>query len=256
VSIRREQAARFGLTPGDVAEALETALQGRVVSQVLEGQRTLDLVVWFDEEARDDVARIRTTLISTPSGARVSLGSVADVDGEATGPNTINRENVTRRIVVQANTAGRDLVSTVNDIRARVTAEIVPTMPEGYFIQFGGQFQAQSEASRSLLLLGSLSMVGIFLLLFKCLDSWRMALQVMANIPLAAIGSVVALLLVNWPSAEALAEAAWWQVPRVWVEATTLSVAHWVGFITLVGIVSRNGIMMISHYVHLMRFEG
>jgi CzcA family heavy metal efflux pump len=256
VSIRREQAARFGLTPGDVAEALETALQGRAVSQVLEGQRTFDLVVWFDEEARDDVARIRTTLISTPSGARVSLGSVADVDGEATGPNTINRENVTRRIVVQANTAGRDLVSTVDGIRGRVNAQIVPTMPGGYFIQFGGQFQAESEASRSLLLLGSLSLVGIFLLLLKCLDSWRMALQVMANIPLAAIGSVAALLLVNWPSAEALAEATWWQLPRVWVEATTLSVAHWVGFITLVGIVSRNGIMMISHYVHLMRFEG
>jgi Cu/Ag efflux pump CusA len=98
--------------------------------------------------------------------------------------------------------------------------------------------------------------LGVFLLLFKCLSSWRAALQVMVNIPLAAIGAVAALLLSNWPSAEVLQQAAWWELPKVWVEATTLSVAHWVGFITLVGIVSRNGIMMISHYIHLMRFEG
>jgi len=234
---------------------LETALQGRIVSQVLEGQRTFDLVVWFDEEARNDIEAIRSTLISTPSGARVSLGTVAEVK-KTTGPNTINRENVTRRIVVQANTAGRDLVSVVEDIQKAVTENITPTLPEGYFVKYGGQFQAQQDATFRLLMLGIVSVCGIFLLLYKCLESWRAALQVMVNIPLAAIGSVLALLLVNWPSSEALAAVSFWQWPVVWFQATTLSVAHWVGFITLIGIVSRNGIMMISHYIHLMRHEG
>lgn len=253
VTVRREEAARYGLTPDAVAEAMETALQGRVVSQVLEGQRTFDLVVWFDESARNNVEAIRSTLISTPTGAQVSLGNVAEVV-QTTGPNTINRENVTRRIVVQANTAGRDLASVVREIQQRVEENV--SLDEGYFIAYGGQFEAQIQANRQLMFWGTLSVLGVFLLLFKCLESWRAALQVMVNIPLAAIGAVVALLLTNWPTAEALANVQWWELPRVWIESTTLSVAHWVGFITLVGIVSRNGIMMLSHYIHLMRFEG
>ena len=99
-------------------------------------------------------------------------------------------------------------------------------------------------------------MIGVFLLLCKCLESWRAALQVLINIPLAAMGSVVALLIVNRPSWEALQAAAWWDWPQVWIATTSLSVAHWVGFITLIGVVSRNGIMMISHYIHLMQNEG
>jgi Cu/Ag efflux pump CusA len=255
VTVRRQQAAVYGLAPEDVTEALETALQGRVVSQVLEGQRTFDLVVWFDEAARNDLEAIRSTVISTPSEARVSLGTVAEVV-KTTGPNTINRENVARRIVVQANTAGRDLVSVVEEIQQAVSSKIVPTLPEGYFVEYGGQFEAQRAANVRLLVLGTLSVIGIFLLLLKCLGSWRAALQVMVNIPLAAIGAVALLLLVNWPTAEALRAASVWEWPRVWIEATSVSVAHWVGFITLIGIVSRNGIMMISHYIHLMRYEG
>jgi Cu/Ag efflux pump CusA len=104
--------------------------------------------------------------------------------------------------------------------------------------------------------MGSFALAGVFVLLYKCLGSWRAAIQVMVNVPLAAIGSVVALLTTNWPGTAAFAHAAFWAWPRVWLESTTLSVAHWVGFITLVGIVVRNGIMMISHYMHLMRFEG
>jgi Cu/Ag efflux pump CusA len=214
-----------------------------------------DLVVWFDEQSRDDIQVIRDTLISTPSGVRVKLGSVANVERRH-GPNTINRENVVRRIVVQANTAGRDLVSVVEDIQSAVSAEIVPDLPEGYFIAYGGQFEAQREANFRLLVLGSFSVAAIFLLLYKCLNSWRAALQVMINIPLAAIGAIVALLIVNWPGMETFAAASVWQWPRIWLESTSLSVAHWVGFITLIGIVSRNGIMMISHYIHLMKFEG
>jgi Cu/Ag efflux pump CusA len=253
VTVRREEATRYGLTPDAVAEAMETALQGRTVSQVLEGQRTFDLVVWFDEAARNDVDVIRSTLISAPTGAQVSLGTVAEVV-ETTGPNTINRENVTRRIVVQANTADRDLVSVVRDIQNAVAGNL--QLDEGYFVEYGGQFEAQAQANRQLVFWGSLSVFGVFLLLWKCLESWRAALQVMVNIPLAAIGAIAALLLTNWPSAEALQAAPWWDWPRVWVQTTTLSVAHWVGFITLIGIVVRNGIMMISHYIHLMRYES
>ncbi|MBM4091185.1 MAG: efflux RND transporter permease subunit, partial [Planctomycetes bacterium] len=255
VTIRRQEAARYGLAPADVAKALETALQGRTVSQVLEGQRVFDLVVWFDEEARNNIDAIRSTLVSTPDGSRVALGTVADVVATQ-GPNTINRENVQRRIVMQCNTAGRDLVSVVHDIQAAVEAEIVPILMDGYFVEYGGQFEARQDANRRLLLLGSFATAAIFFLLYKCLDSWQAALQVMANIPQAAMGSVVALLLVNRPTAESLAESAWWEIPGIWIGATDLSVAHWVGFITLIGIVSRNGIMMISHYIHLMKYEG
>jgi CzcA family heavy metal efflux pump len=255
VTIRRQEAARYGLAPADVAKALETALQGRTVSQVLEGQRVFDLVVWFDEDARNNIAAIRSTLISTPDGSRVALGTVADVVATQ-GPNTINRENVQRRIVMQCNTAGRDLVSVVQDIQAAVDAEILPILKDGYYVEYGGQFEARQDANRRLLMLGCFATAAIFLLLYKCLASWRAALQVMANIPQAAMGSVIALLLVNWPTTEALAEAAWWELPGVWLGASVLSVAHWVGFITLIGIVSRNGIMMISHYIHLMKYEG
>lgn len=255
VTIRRRDATRYGLAPADVAEALETALQGRTVSQVLEEQKTFDLVVWFDEEARNDLNAIRSTLISTPDGSRVALGTVADVI-ETKGPNTINREKVKRRIVVQCNAVGRDLVSVVLDIQAAADEKIKPNLKEGYYIEYGGQFEAQQDANRRLAFLACFAVAGIFLLLFQCLNSWRAALQVMVNIPLAAIGSVIALLLVNHPTAEAMAAASWWELPGVWLAASTLSVAHWVGFITLIGIVSRNGIMMISHYIHLMKYEG
>ena len=255
VTIRRREAARYGLAPADVAKALETALQGRTVSQVLEGQKVFDLVVWFDEQARNNIDAIRSTLISTPDGSRVALGTVADVE-PTQGPNTINRENVQRRIVIQCNTAGRDLVSVVHEIEQAAIEKIQPILKDGYFIEYGGQFQARQEANRRLLLLGSFAIAGVFLLLYKCLDSWRAALQVMANIPLAAAGSVITLLLVNWPKPEMLAAAAWWKMPEIWLQATVLSVAHWVGFITLTGIVCRNGIMMISHYIHLMKYEG
>ncbi|MBX7075470.1 MAG: efflux RND transporter permease subunit [Pirellulales bacterium] len=252
VEVLRAEALRYGLSPGEVAHTLETAFQGTTVSQVLEGQRRFDLLVWFDEQARNDLEAIRATTISTPDGSPVALGTVAKVEA-TNGPNTINRENVMRRIVVQANVAGRDLAGVVTDIRN--SAEKLK-LPQGYFIEYGGQFEAQQQANLRLLILGTLSIVGIFLLLCKGLESWRAALQVMVNIPLAAIGAVVALLLTNLPSLDALQATSWWEWPRVWAQATTLSVAHWVGFITLVGIVCRNGIMMISHFIHLMKYEG
>lgn len=256
VTVLRDEAIRYGLAPADVAHSLETALQGTVVSQILEGQRKVDLVVWFDAASRNYVEAIRSTMISTPSGAPVALGTVAEVL-DTSGPNTINRENVVRRIVVQANVAGRDLVSVVQDIRQAVSEKVVPTLPQGYFVEYGGQFEAKRQANLRLLVLGCFSVAGIFLLLCKCLGSWRAALQVMlVNIPLAAMGSVLALLLASWPGLAALREAHFWEWPKVWLAGTRLSVAHWVGFITLIGVVCRNGIMMISHYIHLMRYEG
>ncbi len=160
--------------------------------------------------------------------------------------------------MVFCNVQGRDLASVVGEIKQRITPvrESLQSLPGNYRIDLGGQFEAQQQANIRLAVLGCFAVVGVFMLLCKALQSWMAALQVLANIPLAAMGSVIALLLTNWPTSEALAAASWWEWPRVWIEATSLSVAHWVGFITLIGIVSRNGIMMISHYIHLMRYEG
>ncbi len=256
LQVRREDAARYGLAPGDVATLLETACKGRVVSQVLDDDRYFGLVVWYDEASRNDPDVIQQTILDTPSGRKVSLGEVADVL-DTTGPNTLNREHVQRRIVVFCNVEGRDLASVVGDIKrlAKPIEGRLRTLQGNYHIEFGGQFEAQQQANFRLLVLGSVSVIGVFLLLTKCLGSWRAALQVLANIPLAALGSVVTLLVVNQPTTEALQAAEWWQWPQVWISATSLSVAHWVGFITLIGIVSRNGIMMISHYIHLMEHE-
>lgn len=257
LQIRREDAARYGLAPGDVAELLETAYKGRVLSQVLDEDRYFDLIVWYDESVRSDPDVVAQTILETPSGRRVSLGEVVDVL-DTTGPNTLNREHIQRRIVVFCNVQGRDLTGVVKDIRSRTLAieERLRNLPGDYRIEFGGQFEAQQDANFRLLILGTLAVAGVFLLLVKCLRTWRAALQVMVNIPLAAMGAIVTLLIVNQPSWQALAAAPIWQWPSIWIGATTLSVAHWVGFITLIGIVSRNGIMMISHYIHLMEHEA
>jgi Cu/Ag efflux pump CusA len=257
LEVRREEAQQYGLAPSDVARLLVTAYKGRVVSEVLDGDRRFDLVVWYDEESRSDPAVIGSTILDTPSGRKVALDQVARVL-DTTGPNTINREGVQRRIVVSCNVQGRDLAAVVGDVRNRVrpVEQKLRGLPGGYRVEYGGQFEAQQEANRRLLLLGTLAVVGVFGVLCKALGSWRAAAQVLANVPLAAIGSVVALLLTNRPDGAALAAAPWWRWPEVWLHATSLSVAHWVGFITLIGIVSRNGILMISHYIHLMKHEG
>ncbi|MCC7433958.1 MAG: efflux RND transporter permease subunit [Methanoregulaceae archaeon] len=232
IEIDRQAAARYGVTPYDLAENLEVALAGHNVSQVLQGQRTFDLVVWFSPEARGDFDAIRSTLINTPAGPPIPLGQLATVRRE-TGPNTINRENVSRRIVVQANVEGRDLNSVVTELQDKMRP-IQSTWPRGYYVEYGGQFQAQQSAMSRILLLGVFTVVAIFLVLNVALRSWRMALQVMVNLPLALVGGVIA----------------------AYASGGVLSIASLVGFITLFGIATRNGIMMLSHYVHLMREEG
>lgn len=257
LEVNRDEAKEYGLKPGDVAHVLETAYRGRAVSEILDGDRRFDLVVWFDESARHDSAAIGATVLDTPSGRKVALGQVVRMM-ETSGPNTLNREGVQRRIVVSCNVQGRDLASVVGDIRSRLAGleQRLRQTAGGYRVEYGGQFEAQQQANRLLLALGSGAIAGVFLLLCQCLGSWRAALQVLVNIPLAAVGSVVALLLINRPTWAELAAAPWWRWPAVWLEESSLSVAHWVGFITLIGIVSRNGILMISHYLHLMRAEG
>ena len=257
LQIDREQAARHGLTPGELAVLLQTAYKGRTVSQVLDAEQYHDLVVWYDKESRSSPERIQSTIIDTPSGRRVSLGQVAQVL-DTTGPNTINREDVQRRIVVQCNVQGRDLANVVQDIQEKLKPiqERLLGLEGNYYLEIGGQFEAQQQANRRLALFGSLALIAILLLLYQCLQSWSAALQILVNVPLAAIGAVAMLLWFEKPNPSVFAGLPWWNWPTVWVQSINLSVAHWVGFITLVGIVSRNGILMISHYQHLMDQEG
>ncbi len=232
VTINRQAASRYGLTPFQLAETLETALGGHVVSQILQGQRTFDLVVWYDEPARNNLDVIRSTLVSTPSGTHVPLAQLADVR-TTTGPNTVNRENVSRRIVVQANVQDRDLNSIVTELQTKMKA-VQADWPSGYHVEYGGQFESQQSAMGRITLIGLLTVVIIFLSLYAALKSWRMALQIMVNLPLAMVGGVIAIFLTGG----------------------ILSVASMVGFITLFGIATRNGILMLSHYLHLVRNEG
>ena len=223
--------ARYGLNAGDLNQALETALAGRVVSQVLEGQRTFDLLVRFDDVSRGSLEAIRNALIDTPSGAKVPLSAIATIE-ESRGPNVIQHENVQRRIVVSANVSGRDLGRVVEDIQKRVGSQV--TLPTGYFVTYGGQFESQQSATRLIGVLSLFSLAAMFLVLFAHFRSVPIVLQILLNIPLALIGSVVAIFLTGG----------------------TFSVASLVGFITLTGIASRNTIMMVSHYLHLMKDEG
>jgi CzcA family heavy metal efflux pump len=231
INLNRQAAAAFGLKAADLAETVETAFNGQTVSQVLEDQRVFDVIVRLDDSARQSVESLGRTLIDTPAGAKVPIAQVADVRIDQ-GPNTINRENVQRRIVVQANVSGRDLGGVIDDVRAAINERV--KLPTGYAIQYGGQFEAQEKASRQIALLSGLAIIGIFILLYIALKSARSSFLVMANLPLALIGGVL----------------------MVFLSGGTLSIASLIGFITLFGIAMRNGIMLITHYHHLMEREG
>jgi len=232
IQIDGEKLKTFGLVREDINEFVETAMNGEVVSEVLLGQRTFDLLVRLDEPFREDLEAVKRLSIDLPGGGTTMLESVAKiyVDG---GPNTINRENVRRRIIIQCNTAGRGLVDVVRDIQARVKP-IERSLPTGYFLSYEGQFESQQSASRVIAVLFALSLVGVFLVLYTMFRSANLSLQVMIALPMAFIGSVAALYLTN----------------------QTLTVAAMVGFISLCGIASRNGILLINHYLHLVRYEG
>ncbi len=233
VSIRfdRRAIARHGLTIGEVSEAVEVAFSGHPVSRILEGQTAYDLVVRYDDESRRDLDALRGTLIATPSGARVPLRALAEVERDL-GPNTISREGVQRKIVVMCNVSERDLHSVVEDVRRSIEANV--ELPEGYRVEYGGQFESAGEATRTLGLLGAVVVAGVFVLLFVAFRSLRDAALVMVNLPLALIGGVAG----------------------VWVSGGVLSIASIIGFITLFGIATRNGLMLVSHIHHLVEHEG
>jgi CzcA family heavy metal efflux pump len=226
----RAAMARYGMTPGMLAEAIDVAFNGEVVSQVLEEGKSFDLVVRFPHALRSSAGAIATVPFNTPTGSRVPLNQLASVTVER-GPNTVSRENVQRKIVVQANVAGRDLGGTVADIQRRVREAV--TMPAGYYVEYGGQFESQAEATRTIALLSLLSIAAIFLILFADFRSARVATLIMVNLPLALIGGVLAVLATS----------------RI------VSIASLVGFVTLFGIAVRNGILLIAHYRHLL-MEG
>jgi CzcA family heavy metal efflux pump len=231
VRVRPEDAARLGLSPGQVAAGIQTAFVGTEVNRVLEGQISFPLVVRYPPMEKEDLDAIGRTLIDSPSGAKVPLSSVADIY-EDRSPNFISRENAQRKIVVQCNVAGRDLLGTVNEIQAAVGQNV--QLPEGYRIEYSGQFESEAQASRRLLLLGAGVVLGIVLILTTAFHSLRDALIIMINLPLALVGGVAG----------------------VYLAGGVLSVASLIGFITLFGIATRNGIMLISHIHHLREVEG
>jgi Cu/Ag efflux pump CusA len=202
-----------------------------VEGQILDGQKSFDIMLRTTNEERTNIEKIRNTLITTPAGNQIPLQQIADIE-YTKAVNSVYHENTQRRIVISCNVQGRDLGSTVKEIQNNIKANV--PLPQGYFIKYGGQFESQQEASKLIGILSIFAFLGIFLVLYSHFKSSRMVIQIMLNIPLALIGSVIA----------------------VTITGGTFSIATLVGFITLTGIASRNGIMMISHYIHLIEHEG
>ena len=232
IRLRADDLAFYGVTRGYVARIVQTALQGEVVSQVLEGQRRFDLLVRLEEGYRTDYANLGRLRIDLPGDrGQIELRELADI-GEGAGPNSVNRENARRRIVVRCNTQDRDLASAVAEIQERVARQV--PLPEGYFIEYGGQFESQQRATTLIVMLAGMSVVGMFVVLMILYPSVRIVLQLLNALPTAFIGGVLALVITQ----------------------QSLTVASLVGFISLGGIAVRNGILLVTHYFHLMKEEG
>jgi len=233
VVLRPDDLAQHGLSREYVADFVQTALKGETVSVVLEGQRRFDLVVKLKEPYRSDAYKLGELRLDLPNNrGQIRLREVADLPASASGPNLVNRENVRRRQTVRCNVAGRDLDSTAKEIERRVRERV--KMPEGYFVEFGGQFEAQRSATRLIAILAGVSLAGIFIVLTMLYPSVRITLQILNAIPTAFVGGVLALVVTN----------------------QTLTVASLVGFVSLGGIAVRNGILLVTHYFHLMKEEG
>ena len=231
ISPKREMLAKYGISLPEFSEFVNVCLAGEAVSQVYEKGKSFDLTVRVKDNLRDEMEKIRNLMIDTGDGQKIPLNYVAEIRS-AMGPNTISRENVKRKIVISANVADRDLRSVVNDIQAQVDAQI--KLPEGYHIEYGGQFESEQAASRTLALTSFMSIVVIFLLLYHEFRNVKESAIILINLPLALIGGVFALLITTGE----------------------MSIPAIIGFISLFGIATRNGMLLISHYNHLQQEEG
>jgi HME family heavy-metal exporter len=228
-----DQLVRYNVHGKHLKQWVETALRGVVVSEVLEGQRRFDLLVRLQDDARTEYSTLGKLRIDLPSGKGwVPLEALADIDTYGRGANMINHDNGRRRIVVKCLASGRDVGSILDDIQTRIKEKVA--LPPGYFIEYGGQFESQQEATKLISILSAISIVGMFVVLYMLYPSSRIVLQILNALPMAFIGGVAALVLTRQP----------------------VTVAALVGFISLGGISARNGILLVSHYLHLMKHEG
>ena len=219
---KREMLAKYGITPPEFAEIVNVMLAGEVVSQVYEGNKSFDLTLKVDDDYRTTTERIRNLIVDA-GGRKIPFSYIAEISS-STGPNTINRENVARKIVISANVAGRDLRGVVNDMQKKINSEI--KLPEGYHIEYGGQFESEQAASRILLITSIFSIMVIFMLLFAQFRSVTQSAVILLNLPLALIGGVFTIFLTDG----------------------VISIPAIIGFISLFGIATRNGMLLISHY--------
>jgi len=231
IVVNRDRAKAYGVQPGAINQQLSTLLGGKVLAELREGQRTMDLLLRLPPEWRDAPQKLGDLLIETGNGLRVPLRLVANVR-ESKGPNVINRENTQRRIVIGANTSERDLQSLVTRLQNEVKEKV--HFPPGYYPSFEGEFKSQQEASRRIAIFSALVFVVIAFLLYGYFRSASLAAQVLLNIPLALMGGLA----------------------LTWLLINNISIATLVGFIAVAGVAARNSIMMISHYLHLMKHEG
>jgi len=230
IQIDRESLKRYGLQAGKVARDLEVFYNGLTMGQIYDGPKSFDVLLRTTEEGRTNIEHIRQTLIDAPDGTLIPLERIAHIENTYS-INNIAHENGQRKMYVSCNVEGRDLAATAEDLKTQIESKV--KLPAGAYLVFAGQYESQREANRQLTWMAILAMLGIFLVLYLHFSSWRIALQIMCNVPLALIGSVMAVALTGG----------------------TFSIATLVGFVTLTGIASRNGIMMISHYIHLIAHE-
>ncbi|MBL0246626.1 MAG: efflux RND transporter permease subunit [Sphingobacteriales bacterium] len=231
IKVNREALKRYGLQAGKVAQDLEIFYNGKVVGQIYDGQKQFDVLLRTNQQERTNIEAVRNTLIDAPSGNLIPLHQIADIE-YTSAINSISHENAQRKITVSCNVQGRDLGSTVEDLKSQIAQKI--NLPQGYYLHYGGQYEQQKMASKLIIWMAVFAVIGIFIALYHYFKSVPIVLQIMFNIPLALVGSVIAVVLTGG----------------------IFSIATLVGFITLTGIASRNGIMKISHYIHLIEEEG
>ncbi|MFV0338984.1 MAG: efflux RND transporter permease subunit, partial [Chthoniobacterales bacterium] len=231
IEVDRDRALAYGITPGEINSQLSALMAGETLSELYVGQRTVDLVLRLPESWRESPDRLSEMLVQTPSGQSIPLSLIADIR-EAMGPNVIQRENTQRRFVVSINPTTPDVSTLVQTLQARVAEEV--SMPDGYFLSYEGEFRAREDAAKRIAIFSILILVIIAFLLNQYFGTPLFAFQVLADIPLAIIGGLVS----------------------SWLLVNNVSIATLVGFIAVAGIAARNSVMMISHYLHLMRHEA